>query len=44
MQLQTSAKSRLNPRTVVQGAECGALYSTVRSCQTHRVVLDALYP
>ena len=29
---------------VVQGVECGALYSTVRSCQTHRVVLDALYP
>ena len=29
---------------VVQGVEFGALYSTVRSCQTHRVVLDALYP
>lgn len=29
---------------VVQGVEFGALYSTVRSVQTQRVVLDALYP
>tara|TARA_Y100000389_G_scaffold204195_1_gene255488 strand:- start:64 stop:684 length:621 start_codon:yes stop_codon:yes gene_type:complete len=29
---------------VVQGVEFGALYLTVRSCQTHRVVFDALYP
>jgi hypothetical protein len=38
-QLYTAARE-----AVVQGVQLGGLYSTVRSIQTHHVVLDALYP